>query len=64
MFRKKQEEGYSSIIVTLGEEIVSAYVDGEDVMDERKALGEPDHRWGFTFFHENEWKVNGIFAKM
>ena len=37
---EKQEEGHSSTIVTSGGEIVSAYVDGEDVTDERKALEE------------------------
>lgn len=37
---EKHEEGHSSTIVTSGGEIVSAYVDGEDVTDERKALEE------------------------
>ena len=37
---EKYEEGHSSTIVTSGGEIVSAYVDGEDVTDERKALEE------------------------
>lgn len=37
---EKQEEGHSSTIVTSGGEIVSAYVDGEDLTDERKALEE------------------------
>ncbi len=37
---EKQEEGHSSTIVTSGGEIVSVYVDGEEVTDERKALEE------------------------
>lgn len=36
----KKEEGHSSTIVTAGGEVVSAYRDGEDVTDERKALEE------------------------
>ncbi|WP_394914928.1 hypothetical protein [uncultured Robinsoniella sp.] len=35
---EKEEEGHSSMIVTAGGEVVSAYCDGEDVTDERKAL--------------------------
>lgn len=37
---KEKEEGHSSVVVTAGEEIVSAYRDGEDVTDERRALEE------------------------
>lgn len=36
----KKEEGHSSTVVTAGGEIVSAYRDGEDVTDERRALEE------------------------
>lgn len=35
---EKQEEGHSSVAVTAGGEVVSAYRDGEDVTEERKAL--------------------------
>lgn len=35
---EKEEEGHSSMIVTAGGEVVSAYWDGEDVTEERKAL--------------------------
>lgn len=34
----KEKEGHSSIVVTAGGEVVSAYLDGEDVTEERKAL--------------------------
>lgn len=34
----KKEEGYSSTVITAGGEVVSAYRDGEDVTEERKAL--------------------------
>lgn len=37
---KEKEEGHSSMVVTADGEIVSAYRDGEDVTDERKALEE------------------------
>lgn len=37
---KEREEGHSSMIVTSEGEVVSAYRDGEDVTDERKALEE------------------------
>lgn len=37
---KETEEGHSSMVVTAGGEIISAYRDGEDVTEERKALGE------------------------
>ena len=37
---EKKEEGHSSMIVTSDGEVVSAYRDGEDVTDERKALEE------------------------
>lgn len=36
----KKEEGHSSTVVTAGGEVVSAYRDGEDVTEERKALEE------------------------
>lgn len=35
---EEKEEGHSSMIVTSDGEVVSAYRDGEDVTDERKAL--------------------------
>lgn len=35
---EKEEEGHSSMIVSAGGEVVSAYWDGEDVTEERKAL--------------------------
>lgn len=35
---EKQEEGHSSVVVTAGGEVVSAYRDGEDVTEERKTL--------------------------
>lgn len=35
---EKEEEGHSSVVVTAGGEVVSAYRDGEDVTEERKAL--------------------------
>lgn len=35
---KEKEEGHSSMVVTADGEVVSAYRDGEDVMEERKAL--------------------------
>lgn len=35
---EKEKEGHSSMIVTAGGEVVSAYLDGEDVTEERKAL--------------------------
>lgn len=38
--KEKQEEGYSSTIITSGGEVISAYCNGEDVTDERKALEE------------------------
>lgn len=34
----EKEEGHSSMIITADGEVVSAYRDGEDVTDERKAL--------------------------
>ncbi len=37
---EKQEEGHSSKVITSGGEAVSAYRDGKDVTDERKALEE------------------------
>lgn len=37
---EEKEDGHSSMIVTADGEIVSAYRDGEDVTDERKALEE------------------------
>lgn len=37
---EKQEEEHSSTVITSGGEVVSAYRDGEDVTDERKALEE------------------------
>lgn len=33
-----REEGHSSMVVTANGDVVSAYRDGEDVTDERKAL--------------------------
>lgn len=36
----EKEEGHSSMIITSNGEVVSAYRDGEDVTDERKALEE------------------------
>lgn len=36
----KKEEGHSSTVVTAGGEVVSAYRDGKDVTEERKALEE------------------------
>lgn len=35
---EKEKEGHSSMVVTAGGEVVSAYLDGEDVTEERKAL--------------------------
>lgn len=35
---EKKEEGHSSVVATTGDEVVSAYRDGEDVTEERKAL--------------------------
>ena len=37
---EEKEEGHSSMIITADGEVVSAYRDGEDVTDERKALEE------------------------
>lgn len=37
---EKQKEGHSSVIITSGDTVISAYRDGEDVTDERKALEE------------------------
>lgn len=37
---EEKKEGHSSMIVTSDGEVVSAYRDGEDVTDERKALEE------------------------
>ena len=37
---EEKEEGHSSMIITAEGEVVSAYRDGEDVTDERKALEE------------------------
>lgn len=37
---EEKEEGHSSMIITSDGEVVSAYRDGEDVTDERKALEE------------------------
>ncbi|QIB55521.1 hypothetical protein [Blautia producta] len=37
---EKKEEGHSSMIITSDGEVISAYRDGEDVTDERKALEE------------------------
>lgn len=36
----EKEEGHSSMVVTADGEIISAYRDGEDVTDERRALEE------------------------
>lgn len=36
---EKEREGHSSMVVTAGGEVISAYLDGEDVTEERKALG-------------------------
>ena len=38
--KEKQEDGYSSTVITSGGEVISAYCNGEDVTDERKALEE------------------------
>ncbi|WP_047834479.1 lipoprotein, partial [Robinsoniella sp. RHS] len=35
---EKEKEGHSSMVVTAGGEVVSAYLDGEDVTEKRKAL--------------------------
>ncbi|KLU68583.1 MAG: hypothetical protein RHS_5579 [Robinsoniella sp. RHS] len=35
---KEEKEGHSSMVVTADGEIISAYRDGEDVTDERRAL--------------------------
>lgn len=37
---EEKEEGHSSMIITSDGEVISAYRDGEDVTDERKALEE------------------------
>ena len=37
---EEKEEGHSSMVVTADGEVVSAYRDGEDVTEERKALEE------------------------
>ena len=37
---KEKEEGHSSMIISADGEVISAYRDGEDVTDERKALEE------------------------
>lgn len=37
---EEKEEGHSSMIITSNGEVVSAYRDGKDVTDERKALEE------------------------
>ena len=37
---EEKEEGHSSTIITSNGEVVSAYRDGEDVTDERKAVEE------------------------
>lgn len=37
---EKQEEEHSSMVITSGSEVVSAYRGGKDVTDERKALEE------------------------
>ena len=37
---EKQEEEHSSTVITSGGEVISAYRDGKDVTDERKALEE------------------------
>lgn len=37
---EEKEEGHSSMIITADGEVVSAFRDGEDVTDERKALEE------------------------
>lgn len=37
---EEKKEGHSSMIITSDGEVVSAYRDGEDVTDERKALEE------------------------
>ena len=38
--KEKQEDGYSSTVITSGGEVISAYCNGEDVTDDRKALEE------------------------
>lgn len=38
--KEEQEDGYSSTVITSGGEVISAYCNGEDVTDERKALEE------------------------
>ena len=38
--KENQEDGYSSTVITSGGEVISAYCNGEDVTDERKALEE------------------------
>ena len=38
--KEEKEEGHSSMIITADGKVVSAYRDGEDVTDERKALEE------------------------
>lgn len=51
---EKREECHSSTIVTSGGEVVSAYVDGEDVTGERKALEEQTKEAVSKFLNRNK----------
>lgn len=50
---EEKEEGHSSMIITADGEVVSAYRDGEDVTDERKALEEQTEEAISKFLNRN-----------
>lgn len=50
---EEREEGHSSMIITADGEVVSAYRDGEDVTDERKALEEQTEEVISRFLNRN-----------
>ena len=70
---EKQEEGHSSKVITSGGEAVSAYRDGKDVTDERKALEEQAEDVISSFLNRdkkelvlyvgNGWNVNRGYSR-
>lgn len=50
---EEKEEGHSSMIITSDGEVISAYRDGEDVTDERKALEEQTEEAISRFLNRN-----------
>lgn len=54
---EKKEEGHFSVVVTAGDEVISAYRDGEDVTEERKALEEQTEETISRFLNRDREKL-------